>query len=79
MSHSEERCPTCDGSGVIVRNDQRSPCPTCSPAGNIAAPYLAPNVLDDTGALRMVRFAAYLVGAAALIAALVLVIKELWK
>ena len=79
MTLSEERCPTCDGSGVIARNNQRSPCPTCSPAGNIAAPYLAPSVLDDSRALRMVRFAAYLVGAAALIAALMLVIKELWK
>jgi len=79
MTLSEERCPTCDGSGFVARDDQRSPCPTCSPTSSATAPYLAHNVADQSGALVVLRFAAYLIGAAAFVAALALVIKELWK
>ena len=79
MTLSEERCPTCDGSGFVARNDQRSACPTCSPTSSVTAPYHAHNVPNESSALVLLRFAAYLIGAAALIAALALVIKELWK
>jgi hypothetical protein len=78
MTSSEERCPTCDGTGLVSRNDQRTPCPTCSPAGNGSAPYLAPNESDRSGAVRIVRSAAYVVGAAAVLAMLALLIKVLW-
>jgi hypothetical protein len=78
MTSSEERCPTCDGTGFVSRNDQRTPCPTCSPAGNGSAPYLAPNESDRSGALRTVRSAAYAVGAAAVLAVSAFLIKVLW-
>jgi hypothetical protein len=76
---SEVRCPTCDGSGFVARNDQRFPCPTCSPTGGVSAPYLAPNEREDGVALRIFRRAAYAVGAAALIALFALLITLLWK
>ena len=79
MTSSEERCPTCDGTGLVSRNDQRTPCPTCSPEGNGSAPYLAPNKSDRSGALRIVRSAAYAVGAAAVLAVMALLIKVLWQ
>jgi hypothetical protein len=78
MTLSEERCPTCDGSGFVARNNQRAPCPTCSQASNTTTPYLATGAPYDSSALRIVRSAAYLVGAAALVAALALLIKVLW-
>jgi hypothetical protein len=78
MTLSEERCPTCDGSGFVERNNQRAPCPTCSHASNSTTPYLAPDAPYESSALRIVRSAAYLVGAVALVAALALLIKVLW-
>ena len=80
MSSSEERCPTCDGSGFLVRGDQRYPCPTCSLAKDTGAPYLAPapHRPDDVDALGIVRSAAYVVGAVAFFAVLALLIKALW-
>jgi hypothetical protein len=76
---SEVRCPTCDGSGFVARNDQRFPCPTCSPRTSASAPYLAANEREDGSALRIMRLAAYVVGAAALVALLALVMRLLWK
>jgi len=78
MTLSEERCPTCDGSGFVARNNQRAPGPTCSHASNTTTPYPTPDAPYDGGALRFVRSTAYLVGAAALVAALALLIKVLW-
>jgi hypothetical protein len=77
MTLSEERCPTCDGSGFVSR-DERFACPTCSPTSNVSAPYVVADNPDQSNALRIMRWAAYLVGAAALIALLALLIKLLW-
>jgi len=74
MTLSDDRCPTCDGSGFVVRNDQRYPCPTCSAGSAASGPYLA----DHSSALRIARSAAYVIGAAAIVAVLALVIKALW-
>ena len=80
MTLSEERCPTCDGSGVVSRGDQRFACPTCSPTTNGRGPYLTPaDFHDQSNALRIVRWAAYLVGAVAFLAVLALMIRALWK
>ena len=79
MSLSIERCPTCDGSGFIARNDHRTACPTCSPTSNESAPYVAPDDHSQSSTLRILRSAAWLVGAAAFIAALVLLAKLLWN
>jgi hypothetical protein len=78
MTSSEERCPTCDGSGFVMRGDQRLPCPTCSPTNSTSEPYLARNGSGETLASRVFRWAAYIVGAAALVAAIALLIKLLW-
>ena len=80
MSSSEERCPTCDGSGALVRGGQRYPCPTCSLAKDTGAPYLAPAPSShvDANALGLVRSAAYVVGAVAFFAVLALLVKALW-
>jgi ribosomal protein S27AE len=79
MTLTEERCPTCDGSGFVARNGHRSACPTCSPTSSVSAPYVAPSDPDQSSALRILRWAAYLVGTAALVAVLALLIKQLWK
>jgi hypothetical protein len=77
MPSSDDRCPTCDGSGFVARSDQRYPCPTCSPMSDASGPYLAADP-DESGAVRVARLAAYGLGAAALIAVLALVVKALW-
>lgn len=77
MTVSEEHCPTCDGSGFVGRNDQRSPCPTCSPRTVPTAP-ITRGEFDTGNALRIVRWAAWLVAAVALIAVLAVVFKALW-
>src|SRR5262245_14954098 len=74
MTLGEERCPTCDGSGVVARNDQRYPCPTCSPS-DAGAPYSAIHGADHGAAPRMVRSAAYALGAAGVVAMLALLLK----
>jgi hypothetical protein len=48
MTLSEAHCPTCDGTGFVSRNNQRAPCPTCSPASNGSVPYLAPHIPDHS-------------------------------
>jgi len=78
MILSDDRCPTCDGSGFVVRSDQRYPCPTCSAGSAASGPYLAAGNPDRSSALRIARSAAYVIGAAALVAVLALVIKALW-
>jgi hypothetical protein len=78
MTSSDDQCPTCGGSGFVIRNDQRYPCPTCSPASGASGPYLAADKPNDSSALRIARSAAYGLGAAALIAVLALVLKALW-
>jgi hypothetical protein len=77
MPSSDDRCPTCDGSGFVARGDQSYPCPTCSPTSNAGGPYLAADP-DQSNALSVVRSAAYGLGTAALIAVLMLLIKALW-
>jgi hypothetical protein len=77
MPSNDDQCPTCDGSGFVARGDQRYPCPTCSPTSDAGGPYLAADP-DQSNALSVVRSVAYGLGAAALIAVLVLVIKALW-
>jgi hypothetical protein len=44
-----------------------------------SALYLAPNESDRSGALRIVRSAAYAVGAAAVLVLMALLIKVLWQ
>ena len=78
MTSSEERCPTCDGSGSVARNNQRYSCPTCSPKSDASGPYLAGDAPDRGSALRIARSAAYVMGAAALVAVVAVVIKALW-
>ena len=73
MPSSDDRCPTCDGSGFVARNDQRYPCPTCSPTGDVSGPCLAA-VPDESSALSIARSAAHGLGLAALIAAMVMVL-----
>jgi hypothetical protein len=75
MSSSDDRCPTCDGSGFVARSDQRYPCPTCSSTSDASGPYLA---ADPDESVHIARSAAYGLGAAALIAVLALVLKALW-
>ena len=78
MTSNDDRCPTCDGSGFVVRNDQRYLCPTCSPTSDASRPYLAADNPDRSSALRIARSAAYVMGAAALVAVVALVVKVLW-
>ena len=78
MTSSEERCPTCDGIGSVARNNQRYSCPTCPPKSDASGPYLAGGAPDHSGALRIARSAAYVMGAAALVAVVAVVIKALW-
>jgi hypothetical protein len=78
MTSSEERCPTCDGTGFVTRDDQRYPCPTCSPRSDVGGPHLTAEGRDQSNALRIARAAAYLMGAAALVAVLALVMNALW-
>jgi DnaJ-class molecular chaperone len=75
----EERCPTCDGTGSIARDNQQYPCPTCSPSSEESVPYLAPNDSHDSSALRLARTAAYVVGVAAVVAVMALLIKAAWQ
>jgi hypothetical protein len=78
MPSSDDRCPTCDGSGFVTRGDQRYPCPTCSPTSDAGGPYLAADDPLHSNALWITRSAAYVLGAAALVAVLAIVIKALW-
>jgi len=79
MTSSDHRCPTCDGSGFVTRNDQRYPCPTCTPTTDIGRPYLTADEPDpSSGPLQIARSVAYGFGAAALIALLALIVKILW-
>ena len=78
MPSSDDRCPTCDGSGFVARNEQQYPCPTCTPATDIGRPYLTADEPDPTSPLHIARSVAYGLGAAGLIAALALVIITLW-
>jgi hypothetical protein len=80
MISTEERCPTCEGSGFVARNDQRLSCPTFSPKSDVSGPYLSlsPNDLHHGSALHIARSAAYVVGAGALFAVLALLITALW-
>jgi hypothetical protein len=75
---SEERCPTCDGTGSIVRENREYPCPTCSPSTVVSAPRLASADPHNGSALRFTRVAAYVVGTLAVLAVLALVIKAAW-
>jgi hypothetical protein len=77
MPSSDDRCPTCDGSGFVARSDRRYPCPTCSPTSDASGPYLAADPAKGS-AVHIARSAAYGLGAAALIAVLALVLKALW-
>jgi hypothetical protein len=78
MTLGAERCPTCDGSGLVARNEQRYRCPTCSPASDAGAPYSAIYGGGDGSALRFIRSAVYAVGAAGVVAMLALLIRALW-
>jgi hypothetical protein len=77
MTFSNEHCPTCEGSGFVGRKDQRSPCPTCSPRTVQTAP-IARGEAHTGNVLRIVRWAAWLVGAVALMAVLAVVFNALW-
>jgi len=78
MPSSDDQCPTCDGSGVVTRNDQEYPCPTCSPTTDIGRPYLTADEPAPISPLHIARSVAYGLGAAALIAVLALIAKTLW-
>jgi hypothetical protein len=75
MTSSDDRCPTCDGSGSVTRNDQTYPCPTCSPTTDIGRPYLS---AEESMPRSLFRSVAHGVGAAGLIAVLAILIKTLW-
>jgi hypothetical protein len=77
MPSSDDRCPTCDGSGSVTRNDQQYPCPTCSPTTDIGRPYLSADE-PPIGPFHTARSVAYGLGAAAVIGALALIVKALW-
>jgi len=68
MSHSDERCPTCDGTSFITRDDQRIACPTCSDASNESPLYVGGDDYRD-GDDRW-RLAGLFLGGAALVVAL---------
>jgi hypothetical protein len=78
MTSSEERCPTCDGTGFVTRDDQHYSCPTCSPRSDVGRPHLTAEGGNQSHALRIARTAAYLMGAAALVAVLALLLSALW-
>jgi len=78
MAVSEERCPTCDGSGHIARSGRGWPCPTCAPASASGAPSLRSNEDIQTGILRYVRRAASFVGVVAFLVMVALLVKFLW-
>ena len=67
MSHSGERCPTCDGTRFITRGDKHIACPTCSHASNEGPLYV--DRVDDRAEVRWRQVAIFL-GAATLIVAL---------
>jgi hypothetical protein len=78
MKSRDDRCPTCDGNGVVARSDQQYPCPTCSPATDTGRPYLTADKPEQSGPLQMARSVAYGLAAAAVIGVLALVVKTLW-
>jgi hypothetical protein len=78
MPSSDDRCPTCDGSGSVTRNDKQYPCPTCSPTTDIGRPYLSADEPAPSSPFHMARAAAYGLAAAALIAVLAIVVRALW-
>ena len=79
MVISEERCPTCMGSGYIVRDQRRSPCPTCSPAiSTTAVQHLHADDKIESRALGYLRRAAFFVGAFGTVLALTLLAIALW-
>src|SRR5262245_2605227 len=78
MPSSDDQCPTCDGSGFVVRNEQQYPCPTCSPTTDIGRPYLTADETAPSSPFHIARSVAYGLGAAALFAVLALVLRALW-
>jgi len=78
MPSSDDRCPTCDGSGSVTRNDQQYPCPTCSPTTDIGRPYLTAEEPGPSSPFRIARSVAYGLGVAAIIGVLAILIKTLW-
>lgn len=78
MAVSEERCPTCDGSGYIARSGHGWPCPTCSPSSAVGAPSFRSDDDIQTGIRRYLRWAASFVGAVAFVVVVVLLVRFLW-
>lgn len=78
MTSSNERCPTCDGTGFVARHDQRYPCPTCSPSSDGGGPYFAADDPEQSRARRIARVAVCAMAAAALVAVLAMLINALW-
>jgi hypothetical protein len=82
MPSSDDRCPTCDGSGAVTRNDQQYPCPTCSPTtdigSDIGGPYLIGDEPTQSSPLHIARSVAYGLAAATVIAGARARRKTLW-
>jgi hypothetical protein len=76
MPSSDDRCPTCEGSGFVARHDEQHPCPTCSPTTDIGRPYLTADELSLSNPFHIARSVAYGLGVAAVIAALALAVKN---
>jgi hypothetical protein len=78
--HDEERCPTCSGTGHIVRDQHHWPCPTCSPASSTAGiQYLHPEDTPESVALGHLPNTIFLVASFGCAVALALFATALWN
>lgn len=78
MTSSDDRCPTCDGSGSVTRDDKQYPCPTCAPTTDIGRPYLSADEPGRRNPFHTAQSVAYGLGVAVLVAVLALVLMALW-
>ena len=69
---SAEHCPTCDGTNVVARGDDRIACPTCSPTGQRSGLHVPDRNHRQVRPSYMWRWAILLVGAALLIGVIAL-------
>jgi hypothetical protein len=69
---SAEHCPTCDGTNLVARGNDRIDCPTCSPAGQRSGLHVPDRDPSQVRPAHIWRWAMLFVGAALLIGVIAL-------
>ena len=62
-----EHCPTCDGTNLVARGNDRIACPTCSPTGEKSGLHVPDRNHSQMRTSHIWRWAMFFVGAALLI------------